>query len=208
MFFAGADSRVAAEIVFDCDLGYLLVVRTAGHVIDPGALGSVEFGVAMDIPLVVIFGHDSSGVVSAAVEAVGNSVIPGAISGTSSNASRPVSWQRVRPVCRAPTRSRPTRTARPGSAERALPPDRGPFGKRPAGRGGRCVQPADGSAGDGAGANVAGDGRGIDVGNARLRQDCEGARGAKVHRRLNRRRGGSRQRTRVSGGDRGGRREH
>ena len=107
VFFGCADSRVAAEIIFDRGLGDLFVVRTAGHVIDPGVLGSIEFGVAMlDIPLVVILGHDSCGAVSATVDAVRDGVLPGGTSATSSNASPPASWPRARPVCRHPTRSR------------------------------------------------------------------------------------------------------
>jgi carbonic anhydrase len=78
VFFGCADSRVAAEIIFDRGLGDLFVVRTAGHVIDPGVLGSIEFGVAiLDIPLIVILGHDSCGAVSATVDAVENGVLPG-----------------------------------------------------------------------------------------------------------------------------------
>ena len=78
VFFGCADSRVAAEIIFDRGLGDLFVVRTAGHVIDPGVLGSIEFGVSiLDIPLVVILGHDSCGAVSATVEAVRSGVLPG-----------------------------------------------------------------------------------------------------------------------------------
>jgi len=78
VFFGCADSRVAAEIIFDRGLGDLFVVRTAGHVIDSGVLGSIEFGVAvLDIPLVVILGHDSCGAVSAAVKAVETGVLPG-----------------------------------------------------------------------------------------------------------------------------------
>ncbi|HYO18539.1 MAG TPA: carbonic anhydrase [Dermatophilaceae bacterium] len=78
VFFGCADSRVAAEIIFDRGLGDLFVVRTAGHVIDPGVLGSVEFGVAiLNIPLVVILGHDSCGAVAATVEAVRDGVLPG-----------------------------------------------------------------------------------------------------------------------------------
>jgi len=77
VFFGCADSRVAAEIIFDRGLGDLFVVRTAGHVIDPGVLGSIEFGVAiLDIPLVVILGHDSCGAVSATVDAIQNGVMP------------------------------------------------------------------------------------------------------------------------------------
>ena len=78
IFFGCADSRVAAEIIFDRGLGDLFVVRTAGHVIDSGVLGSIEFGVeVLDIPLVVILGHDSCGAVSATVNAVRNGVLPG-----------------------------------------------------------------------------------------------------------------------------------
>jgi carbonic anhydrase len=78
VFFGCADSRVAAEIIFDRGLGDLFVVRTAGHVIDSGVLGSIEFGVeVLDIPLVVILGHDSCGAVSATVDAVQNGVMPG-----------------------------------------------------------------------------------------------------------------------------------
>lgn len=77
VFFGCADSRVAAEIIFDRGLGDLFVVRTAGHVIGPGVLGSIEFGVSiLDIPLVVILGHDSCGAVSATVEAVQSGVMP------------------------------------------------------------------------------------------------------------------------------------
>ena len=77
VFFGCADSRVAAEIIFDRGLGDLFVVRTAGHVIDAGVLGSIEFGVGiLDIPLVVILGHDSCGAVSATVDAVQSGVMP------------------------------------------------------------------------------------------------------------------------------------
>jgi carbonic anhydrase len=78
VFFGCADSRVAAEIIFDRGLGDLFVVRTAGHVIDTGVLGSIEFGVqVLNIPLVVILGHDSCGAVSATVDAIRDGVLPG-----------------------------------------------------------------------------------------------------------------------------------
>jgi len=73
-----SDSRVAAETVFDQGLGDLFVVRTAGHVLDSGVLGSVEFGVdVLGIPLVVVLGHDGCGAVAATVEAVESGVLPG-----------------------------------------------------------------------------------------------------------------------------------
>ncbi|MEJ2670901.1 MAG: carbonic anhydrase [Deltaproteobacteria bacterium] len=64
-----SDSRVPAEIIFDQSLGDLFVVRTAGLVLDPIAIGSLEYAVAhLHVPLLVIKGHESCGAVTAAVE--------------------------------------------------------------------------------------------------------------------------------------------
>jgi carbonic anhydrase len=69
--FGCVDSRVPPEIVFDCGLGDLLVIRTAGHVVDNAALGSIEFGVEkLGIPLIVVLGHARCGAVTVSVEAV------------------------------------------------------------------------------------------------------------------------------------------
>ncbi|GAB3590814.1 carbonic anhydrase [Angustibacter peucedani] len=77
LVFGCGDSRVSAEIVFDQGLGRLFVVRTAGHVVDSSVLGSVEFGVSvLDIPLVVVLGHDSCGAVLASVESVRTGELP------------------------------------------------------------------------------------------------------------------------------------
>jgi carbonic anhydrase len=77
LVFGCGDSRVSAEIVFDQGLGRLFVVRTAGHVVDSGVLGSVEFGVSLlDIPLVVVLGHDSCGAVKASLDAVESGQLP------------------------------------------------------------------------------------------------------------------------------------
>lgn len=68
--FGCSDSRLAAEIIFDRGLGDLFVVRTAGHVSGPEVLGSIEYGVAMlEVPLVMVLGHDSCGAVTAAADA-------------------------------------------------------------------------------------------------------------------------------------------
>ncbi|HET7477199.1 MAG TPA: carbonic anhydrase [Dermatophilaceae bacterium] len=77
LFFGCADSRVAAEIIFDQGLGDLFVVRTAGHVVDTAVLGSLEFGVGvLEIPLIVVLGHDSCGAVAATMRAVENGDVP------------------------------------------------------------------------------------------------------------------------------------
>lgn len=76
--FGCGDSRVAAEIIFDQGLGDMFVVRTAGHVIDSAVLGSIEYGVVvLDVPLVVVLGHDSCGAVKATLAALDEGVLPG-----------------------------------------------------------------------------------------------------------------------------------
>ena len=71
VLFGCADSRVAAEIIFDQGLGDMFVVRTAGHVIDPAVLGSIEYAVTiLNVPLIVVLGHDSCGAVKATLAAL------------------------------------------------------------------------------------------------------------------------------------------
>lgn len=75
--FGCSDSRLAAEIIFDCGLGDLFVVRTAGHVTGPEVLGSIEYGIdLLQVPLVVVLGHDSCGAVTAAADAERNNFGP------------------------------------------------------------------------------------------------------------------------------------
>jgi carbonic anhydrase len=76
--FGCADSRVAAEIIFDQGLGDMFVVRTAGHVIDSAVLGSIEYAVTvLNVPLVVVLGHDSCGAIKATLTALDDGVVPG-----------------------------------------------------------------------------------------------------------------------------------
>jgi carbonic anhydrase len=75
--FGCADSRVAAELIFDQGLGDLFVVRTAGQAIDSAVLGSIEYAVTvLNVPLIVIVGHDSCGAVKAALGAIDDGAIP------------------------------------------------------------------------------------------------------------------------------------
>ncbi|MGV0744283.1 carbonic anhydrase [Mycolicibacterium sp. XJ870] len=76
--FGCGDSRVAAEILFDQGLGDMFVVRTAGHVIDNAVLGSIEYAVSiLEVPLIVVLGHDSCGAVKAAITALDDGQVPG-----------------------------------------------------------------------------------------------------------------------------------
>lgn len=75
VLFGCADSRLAAEIIFDQGLGDLFVVRTAGHVTGPEVLGSIEYGASvLNCPLVVVLGHDSCGAVAATRTAIEDGV--------------------------------------------------------------------------------------------------------------------------------------
>lgn len=78
ILFGCGDSRVAAEIIFDQGLGDMFVVRTAGHVIDESVLGSIEYGVEiLNVPLIVVLGHDSCGAVRATIDALDDGQVPG-----------------------------------------------------------------------------------------------------------------------------------
>ncbi|NLU82118.1 carbonic anhydrase [Rhodococcus sp. HNM0569] len=76
--FGCGDSRVAAEIIFDQGLGDMFVVRTAGHVVDGSVLGSIEYAVeVLNVPLIVVLGHDSCGAVRATLDALDHGTVPG-----------------------------------------------------------------------------------------------------------------------------------
>lgn len=77
VIFGCADSRLAAEIIFDLGLGDAFVVRTAGQVIDDAVLGSLEYSVSvLDVPLIVVLGHDNCGAVTATKDAVETGQMP------------------------------------------------------------------------------------------------------------------------------------
>lgn len=63
-----SDSRVPTEIVFDQSLGSLFITRVAGNIVDPGTMGSIEYGIEhLKTHLVVIMGHEGCGAVKAAL---------------------------------------------------------------------------------------------------------------------------------------------
>lgn len=64
-----ADSRVSPELLFDQGMGDLFVIRTAGNMIGPLELGSIEYAVAhLGVPLVVVMGHEDCGAIKAYLE--------------------------------------------------------------------------------------------------------------------------------------------
>jgi carbonic anhydrase len=72
---------VPPELLFGRGLGELFIVRNAGNTIDTVARGSIEFAVAvLNVPLIVVMGHEACGAVKAAVSVVeSNARFPGSI---------------------------------------------------------------------------------------------------------------------------------
>ncbi|WP_373886535.1 carbonic anhydrase [Sinomonas sp. ASV322] len=77
VIFGCSDSRLAAEIIFDLGLGDAFVVRSAGQVIDEAVLGSLEYAIdPLEVPLIVILGHDSCGAVMATIDSYTTGTMP------------------------------------------------------------------------------------------------------------------------------------
>ena len=67
--FGCSDSRLAAEIIFDCGLGDLFIARNMGHVVAESITASMEYAVTeLGTSLIVVLAHDSCGAVSAAID--------------------------------------------------------------------------------------------------------------------------------------------
>ena len=63
-----SDSRVVPELFLDQGLGDLFVIRNAGNILDDHVIGSMEYAVEhLNVPLVLVVGHEKCGAVSAAV---------------------------------------------------------------------------------------------------------------------------------------------
>lgn len=81
--FSCIDSRVPPEIVFDCGLSDMFVIRTGAQALDQQVvLGSIEFGPFSysSARLMLVLGHQECGAVSAAIKAIeGGSPAPGHI---------------------------------------------------------------------------------------------------------------------------------
>ena len=58
-----SDSRVVPEIIFDCGIGELFVIRVAGIALGPNVIESIEYAVKkLKVPLLILLGHDDCGV--------------------------------------------------------------------------------------------------------------------------------------------------
>ncbi len=63
-----SDSRVPPTMIFDQGLGVIFEVRTAGHVVDEVAMGSIEYAVThLGTQLILVLGHTGCGAVTLAL---------------------------------------------------------------------------------------------------------------------------------------------
>ncbi|HEY0715625.1 MAG TPA: carbonic anhydrase, partial [Polyangia bacterium] len=87
MVLGCADSRVPPELIFDRGVGEMFVVRSAGNIAEPVAVGSLEYGAEhLHAKVLLVLGHEKCGAVVAALseakmpsvnlEAVVGSILP------------------------------------------------------------------------------------------------------------------------------------
>lgn len=63
-----SDSRVPPELIFDCGIMDLFIVRLAGNVLCKSAMASIEYGVLhVHTPLLLVMAHSQCGAVTAVV---------------------------------------------------------------------------------------------------------------------------------------------
>lgn len=76
--FRCADARLTNETVFGQGPGALLDISTWGHTVDAGVLGSFEYAVeCLEVPLIVVLGHDDCPAMTAALKAWEHTELPG-----------------------------------------------------------------------------------------------------------------------------------
>ena len=64
-----SDSRVVPEIIFNCSLGDIFVIRTAGNVINEGELATVEYAIEhLKVKHIIVLGHTHCGAVHATIK--------------------------------------------------------------------------------------------------------------------------------------------
>lgn len=69
MILTCSDSRLPIEMLFDCDVGDLFIMRIAGAVVSPTIIASMEFAAqAFGTPLCVLLGHTDCGAIKTAMQ--------------------------------------------------------------------------------------------------------------------------------------------
>lgn len=81
--FRCADTVLANEVIFGEPYGSLVDVSNWGHIVDNGALASLEYAVdTLDVPLIVVLGHPDCQAMHLAMRAWTDAVVPDGASRT------------------------------------------------------------------------------------------------------------------------------
>ena len=81
--FRCADTALASEMVFGQSYGSLIDVSNWGHVVDNGALASLEYAIdTLDVPLIVVLGHPNCQAMQVAMRAWTDALVPDGASRT------------------------------------------------------------------------------------------------------------------------------
>ena len=63
-----SDSRVVPEFIFNCSLGDIFVIRTAGNVINEGELATIEYAIEhLKVKNIIVLGHTHCGAIHASI---------------------------------------------------------------------------------------------------------------------------------------------
>lgn len=64
-----SDARISPERIFNAEMGDFFIIRTAGHVVGPYEMGSIEYAVThSDVDIVIVMGHENCGAVKSCIE--------------------------------------------------------------------------------------------------------------------------------------------
>lgn len=63
-----SDARISPERIFNAEMGDFFIIRTAGHVVGPYEMGSIEYAVThSNVDVVIVMGHENCGAVKSCI---------------------------------------------------------------------------------------------------------------------------------------------
>ena len=63
-----SDARISPERIFNAEMGDFFIIRTAGHVVGPYEMGSIEYAVThSSVDVVIVMGHENCGAVKSCI---------------------------------------------------------------------------------------------------------------------------------------------
>lgn len=64
-----SDARISPERIFNAEMGDFFIIRTAGHVVGPLEMGSIEYAVThSNVDIIIVMGHENCGAIKSCIE--------------------------------------------------------------------------------------------------------------------------------------------